>query len=79
MVLLGIFLGVKDTYEDSNDSWNPIIKKVCDVKTIDSISNKYLYNKCFIDSGIIGAGFGLLLGIIYTTGSIDNCHIYGKF
>lgn len=72
-------MGVKDTYEYSNDEWNHIIKKVCDSEDIDNISNKYLYNKCFIDAGIFGAAFGFLLGIICTQGSIENCHKYGNF
>lgn len=57
-------MGVKDTYEDSNDAWNPEIEITCEVSNVNSISNKYLYNKCFIDTGIMGAAFGVIIALI---------------
>ncbi|KAL4460969.1 hypothetical protein ABPG74_016441 [Tetrahymena malaccensis] len=78
-IFIGAFEGVKSTYQEQNDNWNGRIEKACDTNDIESISNKYLYNKCFIDGGIFGISFGFLLGIIFTQGSIENCNIYGQF
>lgn len=75
--IMGIFMGVKATYEESNDSWNPIIEAACSVTSVNSIGNKYLYNKCLIDSGIMAFPFAILLTIILTDGRIDDCAEFG--
>lgn len=75
--IMGIFMGVKGTYEESNNGWNAKIESACSVIGINSISNKYLYNKCFIDSGVMGFPFGLLITIILVEGRIDDCAEFG--
>ncbi|KAL4506888.1 hypothetical protein ABPG72_001309 [Tetrahymena utriculariae] len=78
-IFIGAFEGVKQTYQTENDNWNNNIKAACDTNDIGSISNKYLYNKCFIDGGVFGVSFGFLFGIIFTQGNIENCNQYGQF
>lgn len=75
--VLGIFLGVRGTYEESNNIWNATISAACSNKSIEELENKYLYNKCYIDAGLFGASFGMILAMIMSRGSVDHCYKYG--
>jgi hypothetical protein len=71
--VMGIFLGIRETYEDSNNAWNAKIIAACGDKPIKDFEGSYLYNMCYIDAGIFGAVFGILLGMIMSRGSVDGC------
>ena len=75
--VLGIFLGIRGTYEESNNVWNATISSACGDKSIESLEDKYLYNKCYIDAGLFGASFGIILALIMSRGSVDDCYKYG--
>lgn len=76
--VMGLFLGIRQTYEDSNNAWNAKIIAACSDKSIKDLETAYLYNMCYIDAGVFGAVFGVLLGMIMSRGSVDNCWKYGE-
>jgi hypothetical protein len=46
------------------------------VSDVNSIIDKYLYNKCLIDSGALGFSFGMTLMIILRKGITNKCAYY---
>lgn len=48
------------------------------MSNVQDISDKYLYNKCIIDAGLLGGSFGMILGMLFTEGSTVDLEKYGE-